>query len=189
MTAGRISLVGGGTRSGKSRFALALARDRGARRAFIATATVTDPDMGERIARHRAERPDFTTIEAPMDLAGAIGTVRDVDVLVVDCLTLFVSNHMFAGEDTDAIVEKTEAALRVMHDAPFETILVTNEVGMSLHAPTELGRRFVDTAGRVHQTASGAADEVYLAAIGTVLRLRPAPVGEPDLVLRRRRTP
>lgn len=93
-------LVGGGSRSGKSSFALELARKRGERRAFVATAQAFDAEMTERIARHRAERDEsFTTIEEPLNLAG-VNTRGGFDVLLIDCLTLWVSNLMMS-EDPD----------------------------------------------------------------------------------------
>ncbi|WP_075097839.1 bifunctional adenosylcobinamide kinase/adenosylcobinamide-phosphate guanylyltransferase [Sandaracinus amylolyticus] len=176
MSGGRIVLVGGGARSGKSSFALRLARERGERRVFVATAKVTDDDMAARIRRHREERPDFRTIEEPIALASAVRTITDADVVVIDCMTFFVSSLMLAGHDGDAILAHVDALVAALRDAPFTSILVTNEVGMSVHPPTELGRRFQDYAGWCNQRLSRAADEVHLAVIGTILRVRPSPV-------------
>ena len=177
----RFALVGGGARSGKSAFALRLAMQRGKRRVFIATAEAFDDEMRERIARHAAERGrDFETIEAPRELEGALARLAlerlDVDVVVVDCLTLWLSNLLLGDLAREAIERRIEDLASVLASSPFETILVTNEVGMGLVPETPLGRAFRDLAGRAHQRLAHRADEVYLAALGVVLRLRPGPV-------------
>lgn len=168
-------LIGGGARSGKSHYALELAR-RHPRRVFVATARAVDEDMEKRIARHRAERPDFRTIEEPIDLARAIRTLRDTDVVVIDCLTFFISNLMLSGLDDSSVLMRVDELLGAIAEAQFEVIIVSNEVGMSVHPPTELGRRFQDCCGWVHQRIAPRADALYLAMMGTILRLRPAPV-------------
>lgn len=171
-----LALVGGGVRSGKSAFALALARRLGTRRAFVATAQAFDREMEERIALHRAERDgEFATVEEPLDLPAALAHV-DADVVVVDCLTLWLSNLLLRGDsaaDVAAAVERlaAELARRRLH-----AVLVTNEVGMGVVPESALGRLFRDVAGRAHQRLARDADRVYLAALGCVLRLRPGPV-------------
>ncbi|MFL5298840.1 MAG: bifunctional adenosylcobinamide kinase/adenosylcobinamide-phosphate guanylyltransferase [Anaeromyxobacteraceae bacterium] len=171
-----LALVGGGVRSGKSAFALALARRLGIRRAFVATAQAFDREMEERIALHRAERDgEFATVEEPLDLPAALAHV-DADVVVVDCLTLWLSNLLLRGDsaaDVAAAVERlaAELARRRLH-----AVLVTNEVGMGVVPESALGRLFRDVAGRAHQRLARDADRVYLAALGCVLRLRPGPV-------------
>jgi len=173
----RVVLVGGGVRSGKSAFALARARALGGRRAFVATAQALDDEMRERIGRHVAERGDaFRTVEAPLDLPSAIGALRDVDVAVVDCLTLWLSNRMLHGDDDVALDRHVEALVRAVRAAPFAVVLVTNEVGMGVVPETALGRRFRDVAGRAHQRVAAEAQEIYAALLGCVLRLRPGPV-------------
>jgi adenosylcobinamide kinase / adenosylcobinamide-phosphate guanylyltransferase len=180
-TTGKLILVGGGARSGKSRFALGLAEGLGQRRIFIATAEALDGEMADRIARHRAERGStFETIEEPLRLAETLDACgRDVagcDVVLVDCLTLWVSNLLGRGlgaGDLAACFERLRVALdrRRSH-----VLLVTNEVGMGLVPETPLGRAFRDAIGALHQRLAAMADEIYLAALGTVLRLQPAPV-------------
>jgi adenosylcobinamide kinase/adenosylcobinamide-phosphate guanylyltransferase len=177
----RFALVGGGASSGKTAFALKLAMRRGERRVFVATAEAFDDEMRERIARHVAERGrDFETLEAPRDLERALARLgaerRDIDVVVIDCLTLWLSNLMLAELTQDAIAARVDALASVLSSYPFDTILVTNEVGMGLVPETPLGRAFRDVAGRAHQRLASTADEVFLAALGTVLRLRPGPV-------------
>jgi adenosylcobinamide kinase/adenosylcobinamide-phosphate guanylyltransferase len=174
-----VVLVGGGVRSGKSAFALALARRLGARRAFVATAQPFDEEMRARIAAHQAERgPEFATLEEPLDLPGALARAADggADVVLVDCLTLWLSNLLLRGDgaaEVEAAIGRVAAtlALRRVH-----AVLVTNEVGMGIVPESRLGRLFRDTAGRAHQRLARDADRVYLAALGCVLRLRPGPV-------------
>jgi adenosylcobinamide kinase/adenosylcobinamide-phosphate guanylyltransferase len=172
----RIVLVGGGVRSGKSAFALELAHRLGKRRAFIATATAFDDEMKSRIERHRHERRDeFTTVEEPLDLAGALDTVVAHDVVVIDCLTLWLSNLLLHQEPTDAILARADVLVGVLEKRRFHVVLVTNEVGMSVHPPTPIGRTFVEVAGWTHQRIARVADEIYLAVLGTTLKIKPAP--------------
>ena len=172
-----ITLVGGGARSGKSAFALAQARRLGPRRAFLATAEPLDDEMRARIARHRDERgDDFFTIEEPRDLPGALGRLEPFDVVVVDCLTLWLSNLLVAGMAAGSIREQVEALVAVLAAPRLRAILVTNEVGMGIVPETPLGRAFRDLAGQSHQRLAAVADEIYLAALGVVLRVHPGPV-------------
>jgi adenosylcobinamide kinase/adenosylcobinamide-phosphate guanylyltransferase len=174
--AGRNILVGGGARSGKSRFALGYARRLGRRRAFVATAEGLDEEMRARIADHRAERGDaFTTVEAPVELPRALAEL-DAEVVVVDCLTLWLSNLLVAGIPQAAIEERVEALAGVLGRRRFHALVVSNEVGMGVVPETPLGRAFRDVTGRAHQRLAGAADEIYLAAMGLVLRVHPGPV-------------
>jgi len=174
----RFAIVCGGVRSGKSAFALAWARAAGQSRAFIATAQPTDLEMRERIARHIDDRRgEFVTIEAPFDLAAAVATAREVDVIVIDCLTLWLSNLLVRGEGEQGIARDVETLLAAIGSAPFHTILVTNEVGMGVVPESALGRSFRDVAGRAHQRMAAAAHELYFAMMGCILRLRPGPVG------------
>ena len=167
-------LIGGGVRSGKSSFAVSLALGRGARRAFIATATRSDDEMTARILRHQVDRNDeFDTIEEPLDLAGALASLEGYDVVVVDCLTHWLSNLLLRDATDDAILREVDAVVDVLRLRAFDAILVTNEVGMSIHPPTPLGRRFVEICGFAHQRVARAADEVHLAVLGTTLRIRP----------------
>lgn len=173
-----VILVGGGARSGKSRFALARALDFGPRRVFVATAEALDLEMSERIARHREERRDmFETIEEPLALPRALdGGVGRADVVLVDCLTLWVSNLLVKGatpQQVTAAFDALEAAVR-RRRAPL--ILVSNEVGLGLVPETPLGRIFRDRMGELHQRLSDCADELYAAVMGAVLRLHPGPV-------------
>jgi len=172
-----IILIGGGARSGKSAFALGLARRLGHGRMFVATAEPGDGEMRARIARHREERGDgFVTIEEPIDVTGVLRRPTPADCVVVDCLTLWLSNLLVRGESEAAILTRAEELLAAAAERPCPVILVTNEVGLGLVPETSLGRAFRDIAGRIHQRAAARAAEVYLAVLGMVLRLRPDPV-------------
>lgn len=172
-------LVGGGVRSGKSAFALSLARRLGGRRVFVATAQPFDDEMRRRIAAHRLERQgDFTTLEAPLDLPGALRALAadPPEVVVVDCLTLWLSNLLLRGDAPEVIAPEVARLAEVLRAGPFHAVLVTNEVGMGVVPESPLGRTFRDVAGRAHQALARRADRVYLAALGCILRLRPAPI-------------
>lgn len=177
MSTSTIALVGGGARSGKSDFALALARVRGPRRVFVATGQAFDDEMRERIAAHvRTRGPDFRTVEEPLALADCLRELRDVDVVVVDCLTLWLSNLLLRDEPLAAIAARVGDLAHVLERSPFHAILVTNEVGMGVVPESALGRAFRDAVGATHQRLAEVADEIYLAILGSVLRIRPAPV-------------
>ncbi len=169
-------LIGGGARSGKSAFALARARRMGARRVFVATAERCDDEMTRRIDLHAKDRgSDFRTVEAPFDIAGAIDAI-EADVVVVDCLTLWLANLLLRGESEDETLGRVGALAALLGAKPFHSIVVTNEVGMGIVPETALGRVFRDLAGRAHQALAKSADEVYFGAMGLMIRLRPAPV-------------
>ena len=185
--AGRLILVGGGARSGKSRFALNLAVELGRRRIFVATAEALDQEMAERIERHRAERGStFDTVEEPVLLPEILERVqseggggegaRSPEVILVDCLTLWVSNQLVRGAGTADIRGAFDRLEAVLGRRRAHIILVTNEVGMGLVPETPLGRAFRDAIGDLHQRLAARADEMYVAVLGTVLRLVPGPV-------------
>jgi adenosylcobinamide kinase/adenosylcobinamide-phosphate guanylyltransferase len=164
-----IILIGGGSRSGKSRQALQLARQRGRRLGFIATAQGLDDEMRERIRVHQQERgPDFTTIDEPLALASAIKRrSADFDAIVVDCLTLWLSNVGPADvePETAKLIEASLASLA-------QIILVTNEVGCGIVPDNPVARRFRDDAGRLNQRIADAASEIYWMVFGCPLRVK-----------------
>jgi adenosylcobinamide kinase/adenosylcobinamide-phosphate guanylyltransferase len=165
-------LIGGGSRSGKSSHALEVARERGARRAFIATAQAFDAEMTDRIRRHREERdPSFETFEEPTNVSAVIREIGSrYDSLVVDCLTLWLSNLMLAErEDIDEAMDDLVAAAQA---SPAACILVTNEVGCGIVPDNALARRFRDLAGTLNQRCGRVAAEAYLMAFGFTVRLK-----------------
>lgn len=175
-----LTLLTGGVRSGKSSFAVGLGERWNGPVTFIATAPALDDDMAARIERHRAERPaSWVTIEEETELEQALRTA-DSGMVIVDCLTLWVSNLM-AGElaESDIALSATAAAL-VCASRPDPVVVVTNEVGMGVHPPTELGRRYRDVLGRVNQMFAGVADASFLLVAGRALPLHdPATVPWP----------
>jgi len=172
-----IVLIGGGVRSGKSRFALERAKQLGQRRCFVATATASDSEMTARIAAHLAERGDaFRTIEAPIGLCATLRGLSNTDVAVVDCLTLWLANLLLAERGDDAIQTEVESLAATLQGVPFHSVLVTNEVGMGVVPESALGRRFRDLAGNAHQRLAKVADEIYFGVLGLRLQLHPGPV-------------
>lgn len=174
----RLVLIGGGARSGKSSFALARAQALGPRRLFIATAERSDDEMRDRIDRHRAGRAGagFETLEEPRALSEALAADREHDVVLVDCLTIWISNLLVGGATVDDVRERIGALGAVLGRRRSHVVIVSNEVGMGLVPETPLGRVFRDLSGFAHQELAPAADELYLAAMGVLLRLRPGPV-------------
>lgn len=174
------ALIAGGARSGKSAFALRWAMPRATsneQRVFCATAQVLDDDMRIRAQAHQEERSDrFRTIEAPHQLEHALRTLDDASVVVIDCLTLWLSNLLLADVAVSAIEQRVAALGSALKHARFDSIIVSNEVGMGVVPDNALARTFRDLAGRAHQTLAATSDELYFATMGTVLRLRPAPV-------------
>jgi len=167
----QIILVGGGVRSGKSDFALSLARRLGKRRLFLATAQTADDEMAKRIRRG----DDFFTFEEPLAIADAIRRHKNYDVLVLDCLTLWLSNLLLQGCTQEQILQRVDDLLAVLAERTGHVLIITNEVGMGIVPETDLGRLFRDVAGLAHQRISQIADEVYLAVLGTILRIKPGP--------------
>ncbi|HMF44481.1 MAG TPA: bifunctional adenosylcobinamide kinase/adenosylcobinamide-phosphate guanylyltransferase [Polyangia bacterium] len=177
----RLILIGGGARSGKSRFALARAGALGARPLFIATAERSDDEMRDRIAHHRAERGDrFETLEEPRALPEAVAGDTGHDVVIIDCLTIWISNLLVGGAPAETVQARLGDLLAVLARRRAHVVIVSNEVGMGLVPETPLGRLFRDLTGQAHQRIAAVADEIYLAAMGVVLRLRPGPVDEVD---------
>jgi adenosylcobinamide kinase/adenosylcobinamide-phosphate guanylyltransferase len=163
----------GGARSGKSRFAID-AQPSGARVTFLATAQAGDADMAARIACHRAERPPhWRTVEEPYDLVLQLRTCcADADAVVVDCLTLWVSNLMLRGDADAWIVKQGEELAALLAQGLALVTLVSNEVGEGVHPPTEDGRRFRDLLGTVNQRVAAAAERVVLMVAGLPLTVK-----------------
>ena len=181
MNDSKLVLIGGGARSGKSAYALQRARSLGPRRIFVATAEAFDDEMRARIAAHVAERENhFTTVEAPRDLEPMLESIQAraeaVDVVVIDCLTLWLSNLLLAEVPTAEIESRVERLAIACERATFPVLLVTNEVGFGLVPETALGRLFRDLTGRAHQRLARSAGEVLIAALGCMLRIKPGPV-------------
>jgi adenosyl cobinamide kinase/adenosyl cobinamide phosphate guanylyltransferase len=162
----------GGARSGKSSLAVELGQRHGGPVTYVATApTGRDDDLDGRIWRHRDERPAaWTTIETEVDLLPALEHA-DGALVIVDCLTLWVSNLLLAGEPADGIEAAAATAASVSRERSAPTLVVSNEVGLGVHPPTELGRDYRDLLGRVNQTWAAAADTTLFLAAGRAVRL------------------
>jgi adenosylcobinamide kinase/adenosylcobinamide-phosphate guanylyltransferase len=147
----------------------------------VATAQPSDEEMRERIARHVKERGDeFVTIEEPLALSECIAAARGIDVAVVDCLTLWLSNLLLRGDGEEQALAAVEGLVRAMVEASFATVVVSNEVGMGLVPESPLGRLFRDVSGHAHRLVASRASEIYFATMGCILRLRPGPVALED---------
>lgn len=172
-----LTVVLGGARSGKSAYAQSLLTGQVV---FVATAPIdaNDPEMAERIARHRAGRPPhWTTVEAPLDLVETVRSVEPLDAAVlVDCVTLWVSNLLYEHRGLDRMKREslilTEAQAFGELGRGREIVAVTNEVGSGLVPETEVGREFRDLQGRVNQILAGAASRVVLMAAGIPLAIK-----------------
>ncbi|HEU4368285.1 MAG TPA: bifunctional adenosylcobinamide kinase/adenosylcobinamide-phosphate guanylyltransferase [Methylomirabilota bacterium] len=173
-------LILGGARSGKSRFALAGLPARG-RVTVLATAEPRDGDMAARIARHQAERsPHWTTVEAPRDLVPRLAAALDAaDTVVVDCLTLWVSNLMLAGESDEAILKQAQALAALVAAPAADLRAIANEVGLGVHPPTADGLRFRDVLGLVNQRVAASAHRVVLMVAGLPHLLKDTPPASP----------
>ena len=169
-----LTLVLGGARSGKSAYAESLFT--GPEAVYVATAEAIDDEMRDRIARHRARRGDgWITVEAPLDLAGALrARTRDGSGgVLVDCLTVWLGNLMHAGRDVDREAGSLlESLAPAAPKAP--AVLVANEVGLGVVPDNPMARAFRDHAGRLNQALAGRADRVVLVTAGIPLVLKPA---------------
>jgi adenosyl cobinamide kinase/adenosyl cobinamide phosphate guanylyltransferase len=165
----RLTLVLGGARSGKSRHAESIITALPDPWVYIATAQAFDDEMRDRIAAHRARRAfGWNTVEAPIDLAGALATAAERPV-VVDCLTLWLTNLLVGGHDVTAAIVALDNALEA-RDAP--TVLVANEVGLGVVPDTALGRDFRDQAGLLNQRMAARADSVLFLVAGLPMRMK-----------------
>ncbi|MEI6558465.1 MAG: bifunctional adenosylcobinamide kinase/adenosylcobinamide-phosphate guanylyltransferase [Rhodospirillaceae bacterium] len=170
-----ITLVLGGARSGKSRYAEELALSRPPPRLYLATAEAHDAEMAERIREHRQRRAGhWTTLEEPLALAEALRRqgADPATTLLVDCLTLWLANLIGAGRDVGAASAELIAACAAVRG---EVILVSTEVGLGIVPDNALARAFRDHAGRLHQAVAAQADRVVFVAAGLPLTLK-APV-------------
>jgi adenosylcobinamide kinase/adenosylcobinamide-phosphate guanylyltransferase len=170
------NLILGGVRSGKSRQAILLATSfaSGARTGFLATARAADGDMARRIARHQADRPKgWCTVEEPYQITEACRSLSGrVNLVVLDCLTLWVSNLLLRGDAPEEVLAAADALARLVGERRASLIIVSNEVGSGVHPPTEIGVRFQDTLGGVNQRLAAAADRVTLMVAGLPLLVK-----------------
>ena len=190
---GKLTLLLGGARSGKSSFAEKRAMEIGGEKVlYVATSEIKDEEMEERVIKHQADRPSaWETVEAPRNVAQAIRQVRsDASVILLDCMTFLVANHLMeaaAPEDDPfddpsadpfdkkierAIVAEAEALIAYVQDADVELIVVSNEVGLGLVPAYELGRAYRDVLGRANQILAKHADEVLFLVAGIPMKVK-----------------
>lgn len=164
-------LITGGARSGKSTLAERMTLRLGTPAIYIATAEALDDEMSERIARHRARRgPEWQTIAAPLDLVGALRDSDGQAPRLVDCLTLWLSNLMFASRD---VLAETDALALCIARQTSPVVFVTNEVGAGIVPDNALARAFRDAAGLMNQHIATACDEVWFTVAGQPLKVKP----------------
>ncbi len=172
-----IHLILGGCRSGKSRHALEMAESRtGGNNVFVATCMPVDEEMQARVRRHQQERdPKWTTVEEPLDLAGVIGKYGSsygTDVILVDCLTLWISNLMASYEDDDLVMEHVRGFLSSLDAAVCPVFIVSNEVGAGIVPENAMARRFRDLAGFANQHVAKCAGLVAWMVAGIPVRIK-----------------
>ncbi|MEO3998850.1 bifunctional adenosylcobinamide kinase/adenosylcobinamide-phosphate guanylyltransferase [Mesorhizobium sp. CAU 1732] len=165
-----LTFILGGARSGKSRHAEDLIAAHPAPWTYVATAQALDDEMRERIAHHRARREEgWRTVDAPLDLVGALDAIDDGQPVLVDCLTLWLTNIMLAERDVDAESQRLADCLGRPRGPWF---VVANEVGLGIVPDNALARRFRDAAGRLNQMVAARADGVLFMVAGLPMRVK-----------------
>jgi len=169
----RVTLVTGGSRSGKSKHALELAASY-ENKVFVATAEATDDEMRRRIELHLLERDaSYLTVEEPVDLAVALESLpKKTEVAVVDCITVWLGNLFYREKFDDGTCAEIDAFLDLLDAPPFHLILVTNEIGMGIIPADSATRQFRDSAGSINQLLAERAHEVILVVCGLALRVK-----------------
>ena len=177
-------LVLGGARSGKTGFAERLAMRAGERPAYLATAEALDAEMSERVKAHQEKRgPQFATIEEPLRLSAAIAeAAKTHDVILVDCLTLWITNMIIANQNVAGAVDELLVTLGAITTS--KVILVSNEVGLGIVPDNAMARMFRDLAGAAHQRLAEICDDAYFVVAGLPMVLKGAPP-EPEVARRR----
>jgi len=171
----KITLIIGGCKSGKSRYALEAANQiTGARKVFIATSVPFDDEMKERIERHREERGnEWRTVDAPLELADAIKSHHGENcVILVDCLTLWINNLLMESQNEKDIGSKFSELIKTLENVDCPIYLVSNEVGAGIVPENPLARKFRDLAGVVNQTVASAADNVVWMVAGIAVQIK-----------------
>ena len=168
-----VTLVLGGARSGKSALAERVVLRAGGAPVYIATAQAWDDEMRARIAQHRAQRDGqgWETVEAPLDLSGALADLDPARPVLIDCLTLWLTNHLLAEH---AIDQQVGGLIDALQGRPGPTVLVANEVGLGIVPDNALARAFRDHAGRCNQRIAAMADTVVFTAAGLPMVLKGA---------------
>lgn len=171
---GKLTFIIGGARSGKSNLAAQMAKEENKRVVFIATAQVLDEEMERRVQLHKKERPHYwRTIEEHKNLIPHLEKINSsFDIAIIDCLTLYISNLFLEKEDEHRIEDHINTLIQALKTAAFKTIIISNEVGLSIIPDNALARKFRDLAGKINQIAAKQSDEVFFMVSGLPLKLK-----------------
>ena len=173
---GKLILILGGARSGKSSFAVAQAKKLSSRQSgvvYVATASALDEEMKRRIERHKKRRPSsWKTIEERKDISKILAKLGKASIVIIDCLTILISNLLLSGEREIATLKKIKQFFRTLKRRNLTTLIVSNEVGMGIVPENRLGRTFRDIAGQTNQIVAKLADEVYLLEAGIPVKIK-----------------
>ncbi|MBI4777801.1 bifunctional adenosylcobinamide kinase/adenosylcobinamide-phosphate guanylyltransferase [Candidatus Desantisbacteria bacterium] len=168
-----ITFIIGGIRSGKSRFACQMAMEKNKGVVYIATCVPLDDETMERVEKHKASRPrDWLVIEEPRDVAKVLPTIRNNSVILIECLTFWVSNLLLDGKGYEDICQRVGELVDVLRGINNDVIVVSNEVGLSGISPNKLARMFTDILGETNQLICSAAEEVYTVIAGIPVRIK-----------------
>jgi adenosylcobinamide kinase/adenosylcobinamide-phosphate guanylyltransferase len=170
----KIYFITGGARSGKSAFAEKLANNLTGKRAYIATAQALDPEMAARIEKHKRDRGiAWKTYEEPLAVGELLKKLSSAyDIVLLDCLTLWLSNVMAHTDGDGAVISRSDELVAAIRDFGGAAIVVSNEVGLGIVPDNPLARKFRDFAGMLNQKVAQAADEVYFTAAGIPMRIK-----------------
>jgi len=168
-----ITFIIGGIRSGKSRFACQIAKEKNKRGAYIATCVPLDDETTERVEKHKASRPkEWMVIEESRDVAKVLLTIPDDNVILIECLTFLVSNLLLDGMSYEDICKKMMELIETLREINNDIIIVSNEVGLGGISPNRLARVFTDILGETNQLISNVAKEVYAVIAGIPIRIK-----------------
>jgi len=172
---GKLIFITGGARSGKSKYALKLAKNISRKVLFLATGTAKDEEMKKRIEEHKKSRPTYwETIEETKNIASALLNIKSsYKVVIIDCLTFLISNILLDGIDEKTILGEIKKIAEIILKADYTTIVISNEVGGGIVPDNELGRKFRDTAGLANQIVAESAHQVYLVVSGIPIKIKP----------------
>lgn len=167
-------LITGGCRSGKSRYALDYANRHFSRKLFLATCEILDDEMARRVENHQKMRgPDWETVEEPLDIVERIRQSGEtVDVILIDCVTLWLSNFLMKGEVDSKVIDEVDRFVKILGQKRTSFVIVSNEVGMGIVPADPLSRRFRDLAGMANQTIARGVDTVIFMVSGIPLFLK-----------------
>ena len=168
----RFLLVVGGARSGKSDFAVEAGRRWGGPVTFVATAVAGDAEMARRIEHHRQDRPsDWTVVEETLSVASAVSGIEAEAMVIIDCLTMWVANAIFADRTDEQIWQEARLLGAALVRRPGRSVVVSNEVGLGIHPDNELGRRYQDLLGRVNRALADQASATLFFVAGRAMAL------------------